>query len=68
MTKEEVVKAFEGVIANLQKELFNQTTLASYVYLEGKLDAYKDSLNLVSNLVIEAEKTTKDAEKKVAKA
>jgi len=48
ISAEDVLKAFDGVIAQIQSELEKTTSLKAYVKLEGRLEAYADSKALVS--------------------
>lgn len=64
MTLAEIQKCFEQVISDIQSVLPRQTNLVDYVKLEGKLEAYADSLKLISSAIadeqtIAPEPTTK---------
>lgn len=48
ISPEDVLKAFDGVITQIQSELEKTTSLKAYVKLEGRLEAYADSKALVS--------------------
>ena len=48
ISAEDVLKAFDGVITQIQSELEKTNSLKAYVKLEGRLEAYADSKALVS--------------------
>ena len=67
MTKAELEKCFEQVIADIQAALPNQNKLVDYVRLEGKIEAYADALKLISNTEIEPEPVKKEEKAKSTK-
>lgn len=61
MTKEQVLKAFESVIQSLAQEAEKATSLNTYLKIQGRMEAYQDSINLISKYFEEAEKGAETA-------